>query len=262
MSDKYYSYVKDSTKNPYRAIIDEVEAENFDTIDYIYNRGAITSQMIQPIDDLFVLTIPENTLKNADENTYVNELEITKNDEYVKLSDENSEIYDVVLPIPHKVKFKITSSIPLGNNEMFSTRIRYTSATASMSNIEYNAQNLTFSLSEHDENSYVYTATLARICALHELKLLLQDEYVTNFQSATLTITNDRMNYIKVPFSNDFTPELLDYFYDGECLTITSPVTNCVTLDPSTLDIRIIHGSANFSTYNKERKIVFRNLPK
>lgn len=262
MSDKYYSYVKDSTKNPYRAIIDEVQAENFDTVDYIYNRGAITSPIIQPIDDLFVLTIPENTLKNADENTYVNELEITKNDEYVRLTDENSEVYDVVLPIPHKVKFTITSSSPLGDNDMFTTRIRYTSASATISTTDYNAQNLTFSLLTHDENSYIYRATLARICALHEIKLLLQGEYATNFESATLTITNDKMNYIKVPFSNDFTPELLDYFYNGECETITSPVTNYVTLNPTLLDINIIHGASNFNTYNKERKIVFRNLPK
>jgi len=86
MSDKYYSYVKDNSKNPYRAVIDEVTAENFDTADYIYNRGAITSQIIQPIDDLFVLTIPENTLKNTDVITYVDELEITKNNKYVRVN--------------------------------------------------------------------------------------------------------------------------------------------------------------------------------
>ena len=261
MSDKYYSFVKDSSKNPYRAVLDEVTAENFDTSDYIYNRGAITSQIIQPIDDLFVLTIPENTLKNADVNTYVNELEITKNDEYVRLSDENSEVYDVVLPIPHKVKITIVSSIQLGNNG-FNAYLSYTNANNVANNTQYNAQSLDFTLSSQDENVYTYIAVCNGVCALHEFKLNLQGEYASAFESAELTITNDKMNVVRLPLSNDFTVELLDYFYNGECMNVTSPMSNYVTFNSSNNELTIVHGANNFTTLNKERKIVFRNLPK
>lgn len=261
MSDKYYSYVKDSSKNPYRAVIDEVEAENFDTVDYIYNRGAITSQIIQPIDDLFVLTIPENTLKNQDVNTYVNELEITKNNQYVRLSDENSEVYDIVLPIPHSVRLKIVSSTPLGENG-FSAYLNYTNCNAVSIGTEYNTAHLNFHLSTQDENSYTYETFCNSVCALHEFRIVLQGEYLTNFESAKVTITNDKMDILKLPLSDDFTVEALDYFYNGECQTITSPISNFVTFNNSNGQLRILHGASNLTTYNKERKIVFRNLPK
>lgn len=261
MSDKYYSYVKDSSKNPYRAVIDEVEAENFDTVDYIYNRGAITSQLIQPIDDLFVLTIPENTLKGANVNTYVNELEITKNNQYVRLSDENSDVYDIVLPIPHQINLKIVSSTPLGESG-FKAYLNYTNSNALSNNTQYNTTLLDFTLSTQDENLYTYTATCNSVCALHEFRIALQGEYLTNFESATLTITNDSMQFVKLPLSNQFEPELLDYFYDGECKSITTPVSNFVIFNKQTFQLRILDGASDFNTYNKERKIVFRNLPK
>ena len=261
MSDKYYSYVKDDSKNPYRAVIDEVTSENFDTSNYIYNRGAITSQMIQPIDDLFVLTIPENTLKNADVITYVDELEITKNNKYVRLSDENSEIYDIVLPIPHVVKLKIVSPTQLGENG-FTAYLNYTNSNAIANDTQYNTALLDFTLSTQDENSYTYTTTCNSVCALHEFRIRLQGEYLTNFESARLTITNDKMDFIKLPLSNEFTPEILDYFYDGECKTITSPVSNYAVFNNVTYQLRILHGASNFEAYNKERKVVFRNLPK
>ena len=260
MSDKYYSYVKDSSKNPYRAVINEVESENFDTSDYIYNRGAITSQIIQPIDDLFVLTIPQNTLKDADINTYVDELEITQNDKYIRLSNENSDVYDIVMSIPHKVKLKVVSSTELGNNG-FNGRLKFTNSNSVVNNIQYITQVISFTLSEQDENSYTYTATCNSVCSLNEFILKLEDEYATNFESATLTITNDKMNYIKLPLSNEFTVEPIDYFYDGECLTITSPLSNYVTFNQATNELRILHNVTNLTTYNKERKIVFRNLP-
>ena len=79
---------------------------------------------------------------------------------------------------------------------------------------------------------------------------------------AKLTITNDKMDFIKLPLSNDFTPEILDYFYDGECQTITSPISKYAVFNYSTYQLRVLHGASDFSTYNKERKIVFRNLPK
>lgn len=261
MSDKYYSYVKDSSKNPYRAVIDEVTAENFDTTDYIYNRGAITSQIIQHIDDLFVLTIPENTLKNQDVNTYVNELEITENNKYARLSDENSEIYDIVLPIPHTIRLKIVSPTQLGESG-FTAYLNYTNSNAVSTGTQYNTTLLNFTLSTQDENSYTYTATCNSVCALHEFRIALQGEYLTNFESVKLTITNDKMDIIKLPLSNDFTAEILDYFYDGECQTITSPISNFATFNNVSWQIRILHGASNLNTYNKERKIVFRNLPK
>ena len=261
MSDKYYSFVKDSSKNPYRAVLDEVTAENFDTSDYIYNRGAITSQIIQPIDDLFVLTIPENTLKNTDINTYVDELEITENNKYVRLSDENSEVYDIVLPIPHAIRLKIVSPTQLGENG-FAAYINYTNSNAVATGTQYNTALLDFTLSAQNENSYTYTATCNGVCSLHEFRIALQGEYLTNFESAKLTITNDKMDFIKLPLSNDFTPEILDYFYDGECQTITSPISNYAVFNDVTYQLRILHGASDFSTYNKERKIVFRNLPK
>lgn len=261
MSDKYYSYVKDSSKNPYRAIIDEVQSENFDVSDYIYNRGDITSQNIQPVDDLFVLTIPQNTLKNADVNTYVDELEITKNDTYVRLSNENADIYDIVMSIPHKVKLKVVSSTELGNNGC-NGRLSFTNSNSVPNDIQYNTQQLEFTLSEQDENSYTYVATLNGVCALHEFKLTLDGEYATNFESAELTITNDKMDYIRLPLSNEFDIELLDYYYNGECLSITQNISNLVTFNATTNEIHILHNATNFTTYNKERKIVFRNLPK
>lgn len=261
MSDKYYSYVKDSSKNPYRAIIDEVQSENFDVSDYIYNRGAITSQIIQPIDDLFVLTIPQNTLKNADVNTYVDELEITKNDKYIRLSNENSDIYDIVMPIPHKVKIKLVSSTELGDNGC-SGRLSFTNNNNVVNDIQYNAQLISFTLSTQDENSYTYTASVNGVCALHEFKLSLESTYAENFESAELTITNDKMDYIRLPLSDEFDIELLDYYYDGECLNITRDISNLVTFNPTTNEIHILHNASNFTTYNKERKIVFKNLPK
>lgn len=261
MSDKYYSYVKDDSKNPYRAVIDEVTAENFDTSDYIYNRGAITSQIIQPIDDLFVLTIPENTLKNQDVNTYVNELEITENNKYVRLSDENSEIYDIILPIPHTIRLKIVSPTQLGESG-FNAYLNYTNSNAVANNTQYNTTLLNFTLLTQDENSYTYTAVLNSVCALHEFRIALQGEYLTNFESAKLTITNDKMDYIKLPLSNEFNVEILDYFYDGECQTITSSISNYVVFNNQSYQLHILHGASNFETYNKERKIVFRNLPK
>ena len=261
MSDKYYSFVKDSSKNPYRAVLDEVTAENFDTCDYIYNRGAITSQIIQPIDDLFVLTIPENTLKNADVNTYVDELEITENNKYVRLSDENSEIYDIVLPIPHTIKLKIVSPTPLGESG-FTAYINYTNSNAVAMGTQYNTALLSFTLSTQDENSYTYTTTLSGVCALHEFRIYLQGEYLTNFESAKLTITNDKMNVIRLPLSDDFTVEILDYYYNNECLSTTSNVNLLVTFNQTSKELTILHNASNFSTYNKERKIVFRNLPK
>lgn len=261
MSDKYYSYVKDSSKNPYRAIIDEVESENFDTVDYIYNRGAITSQIIQPIDDLFILTIPENTLKVAEANTYVNELEITQNNKYVRLSDENSEVYDIVLPIPHTIKLEIVSPTQLGENG-FSAYLNYTNSNAVAMGTQYNTTLLHFTISTQDENSYTYIATCNGVCTLHEFRIALQGEYLTNFESATLTITNDKMDYIRLSLSNDFTVEPLDYFYNSECQTITSPISNFVTFNATNNELRILHGASNLATYNKERKIVFRNLPK
>ena len=261
MSDKYYSYVKDDSKNPYRAVIDEVTAENFDTTDYIYNRGAITSQIIQPIDDLFVLTIPEDTLKNTDVNTYVDELEITKNNKYVRLSDETSEIYDIVLPIPHTIRLKIVSPTQLGENG-FTAYLNYTNSNAVSIGTQYNTARLDFTLSTQDENSYTYTTTCNSVCALHEFRITLQGEYLTNFESAKLTITNDKMDYIKLPLSNEFDVEILDYFYDGECQTITSPISNYAVFNNASYQLRILHGASNLSTYIKERKIVFRNLPK
>lgn len=261
MSDKYYSYVKDDSKNPYRAVIDEVTAENFDTSNYIYNRGAITSQIIQPIDDLFVLTIPENTLKVADANIYVDELEITENNKYVRLSDENSEVYDIVLPIPHAVKLKIVSPTQLGENG-FTAYLNYTNSNAMAIGTQYNTALLEFTLSTQDENSYTYTAIRNSICSLHEFRIALQGEYLTNFESAKLTITNDKMDSIKLPLSNDFTAEILDYFYDGECQTISSPISNYAVFNDATYQLRILHGASSLSTYNKERKVVFRNLPK
>lgn len=261
MSDKYYSFVKDSSKNPYRAVLDEVTAENFDTSDYIYNRGAITSQIIQPIDDLFVLTIPENTLKNADVNTYVNELEITKNNEYVRLSNENAELYDIVMPLPHKVNIKIQSSIPLSDSWV-SARITVTNSNSVVNDVQYNTLQIALTLTEQDENSYIYTATINGICSLHEFKLTLDGEYSTNFESATLTITNAKMNTIRLPLSSDFTIEPIDYYYNGECLSITSNLNTLVSFDQTTNELTILHNATNFTTYNKERKIVFRNLPK
>lgn len=261
MSDKYYSYVKDSSKNPYRAVIDEVEAENFDIVDYIYSRGAITSPLIQPIDDLFVLTIPENTLKGTNVNTYVDELEITKNNKYVRLSDENSEVYDIVLPIPHQINLKIVSSTPLGENG-FNAYINYTNSNALANGTQYNTALLQFTLSTQNENSYTYTTTLNSVCTLHEFKIALQGEYLTNFESATLTITNDSMQFVKLPLSNEFEPQLLDYFYDGECKSITTPLSTFVIFNKQTFQLRILDGASDFNTYNKERKIVFRNLPK
>lgn len=261
MSDKYYSYVKDSSKNPYRAIIDEVESENFDTVDYIYNRGAITSQIIQPIDDLFILTIPENTLKVADANTYVNELEITQNNKYVRLSDENSEVYDIILSIPHTIKLEIVSPTQLGENG-FTAYLNYTNSNAVSIGTQYNTTLLDFTLSTQDENSYTYTATCNSVCALHEFRIRLEGEYLTNFESAKLTITNDKMDIIKLPLSNDFKAEILDYFYDGECQTITSPISNYAVFNDVSNQLTILHGASNLNTYNKERKIVFRNLPK
>ena len=261
MSDKYYSYVKDDSKNPYRAVIDEVTAENFDTSDYIYNRGAITSQIIQCVDDLFVLTIPENTLKNTDENIYVNEVEITKNNKYVRLSDETSEIYDIVLPIPHAIRLTVLSPTQLGENG-FTAYLNYTNSNAVAIGAQYNTTLLDFTLSAQDENSYTYTATCNSVCALHEFRISLQGEYLTNFESAKVTITNDKMDFIKLPLSNEFTAEILDYFYDGECQTITSPISNYALFNNQTCQVRILHGASNFNTYNKERKIVFRNLPK
>lgn len=261
MSDKYYSFVKDSSKNPYRAVLDEVTSENFDTSDYIYNRGTITSQIIQPIDDLFVLTIPENTLKNADVNAYVNELEITKNDEYVRLSDENSEVYDIVMPLPHKVKLTVVSSTQLGENG-FNAYLNYTNSNSVANGTQYNSQALAFTLSSQNENSYTYTAVCNGVCALHEFKLNLQGEYATAFESAQLTITNDKMNVIRLPLSNDFTVEILDYYYDNECLSISIDLNTLVTFNTSNNELTILHNASNFNTYNKERKIVFRNLPK
>lgn len=261
MSDKYYSYVKDSSKNPYRAIIDEVTSENFDTADYIYNRGAITSQIIQPIDDLFVLTIPENTLKSKDVNTYVDELEITENNKYVRLSDENSETYDIVLSIPHVIKLKMVSPTQLGENG-FTARLNYTNSNAIGLGTQYNTTFLEFTLSTQDENSYTYTTTCNSVCALHEFRIALEGEYLTNFESAKLTITNDKMDFIKLPLSNEFDVEILDYFYDGECQTITSPISNFAVFNNVTYQLRILHGASDFETYNKERKVVFRNLPK
>lgn len=260
MSDKYYSYVKDSSKNPYRAVIDEVESENFDTSDYIYNRGAITSHIIQPIDDLFVLTIPENTLKNADVNTYVDELEITQNDKYVRLSDKNADIYDIVMPIPHKVKLKVVSSTELGDNG-FNARLKFTNSNSVVNDIQYVAQTIPFTLSVQDENSYTYTATCNSVCSLNEFILKLEDEYATNFESAVLTITNDKMNYIRLPLSDEFIVEPIDYFYNGDCLTITSPISNHVMFNQETNELQILHNANNLTTYNKERKIVFRNSP-
>lgn len=261
MSDKYYSYVKDTSKNPYRATIDEVVAENFDTSDYIYNRGAITSHLIQPIDDLFVLTIPQNTLKNANENVYVNELEITQNDKYVRLSDENSEVYDIVMAIPHKINIKIQSSVPLSDSWV-SARITVTNNNSVVNDVQYNTQQIALALTEQDENSYTYTATINGICSLHEFKLTLDGEYATNFESATLTITNAKMNTIRLPLSRDFTIEPIDYYYNGECLSITSNLNTLVSFDQTTNELTILHNATNFTTYNKERKIVFRNLPK
>ena len=261
MSDKYYSYVKDDSKNPYRAVIDEVTAENFDTSDYIYNRGAITSQIIQPIDDLFVLTIPENTLKMADENTYVDELEITENNKYVRLSDENSETYDILLPIPHQIKLEIVSPTQLGESG-FTAYLNYTNSNGIANGTQYNTAMLSFTLSTQDENSYTYTATHNSVCTLHEFRIVLQGEYLTNFESAKLTITNDKMDFVKLPLSNEFKPEILDYFYDGECQTITSPISNFAVFNDVSYQLRILHGASNLEAYNKERKIVFRNLPK
>ena len=261
MSDKYYSFVKDSSKNPYRAVLDEVTAENFDTSDYIYNRGAITSQIIQPIDDLFVLTIPENTLKNADVNTYVDELEITENNKYVRLSDENLEVYDVVLPIPHNIKLKIVSPTSLGENG-FTAYLNYTNSNSVAMGTQYNTAPLDFTLSTQDENSYTYTATCNGVCSLHEFRISLQGEYLTSFESAKLTITNNKMNVIRLPLSNDFTVEILDYYYNNECLSITTNINSLVTFNRSNNEVTILHNSSNFNTYDKERKIVFRNLPK
>lgn len=261
MSDKYYSYVKDDSKNPYRAVIDEVTAENFDTSDYIYNRGSITSQIIQPIDDLFVLTIPENTLKNKDVNKYVDEVEITENNKYVRLSNENSEIYDIVLPIPHAIILKIVSPTQLGESG-FTAYLNYTNSNAIGNGIQYNTSLLEFTLSTQDENYYTYTAICNSVCGLHEFRIALQGEYLTNFESAKLTITNDKMDFIKLPLSNEFNVKILDYFYDGECQTITSPVSNYAIFNDATYQLRILHGASNFEAYNKERKVVFRNLPK
>lgn len=261
MSDKYYSYVKDSSKNPYRATIDEVSAENFDTVDYIYDRGAITSQIIQPIDDLFVLTIPQNTLKNADVNTYVNELEITSNEKYVRLSNENADIYDIVMPIPHKIKLKVVSSTELGDGG-FNASLIFTNNNSVSNDIQYNTQNVAFTLSTQDENSYTYSATVNGACALHEFKLKLESTYAENFESAELTITNDKMNTIRLPLSDEFDIELLDYYYNNECLSITQNVSNLVRFNSSTNEITILNNATNLNTYNKERKIVFRNLPK
>lgn len=261
MSDKYYSYVKDSSKNPYRAKMDEVTSENFDVVDYIYNRGAITSQNIQPIDDLFVLTIAENTLKNADENRYVDELEITKNNEYVRLSNENADIYDIVMPIPHKVKIKLVSNTELGDGGCIG-RLNFTNSNAVVNDIQYNAIQVSFTLSTQDENSYTYTATVNGVCALHEFKIMLESTYAENFESAELTITNDKMNYIKLPLSDEFEVEPIDYFYNGVCQSVVSPISNYVSFDKDTNELQILHNVTNFNTYNKERKIVFRNLPK
>lgn len=261
MSDKYYSYVKDTSKNPYRATIDEVVAENFDTSDYIYNRGAITSHLIQPIDDLFILTIPQNTLKNANVNTYVDELEITKNDKYVRLSNENSDIYDIVMPIPHKVKFTVVSSTELGNGGFFG-RLQFTNSNSVVNDIQYNTQTLSFVLSTQDEDSYTYTSSCNGVCALHEFKLSIDDEYMADFDGVTLTITNDKMDYIRLPLSDEFTVEPIDYFYNGECETITTSISNKVTFNDATNELHILDKATNFTTYNKERKIVFRNLPK
>lgn len=261
MSDKYYSFVKDDSKNPYRAVLDEVTAENFDTVDYIYNRGAITSHIIQPIDDLFVLTIPQNTLKNANENVYVNELEITKNNEYVRLSDEDADLYDIVLPIPHRINITLQSSVPLSASWV-SAYLNYTGSLSVVNNTQYIIQPISLTLTAHSENSYTYTASLNGICSLHEFKLALEGEYATAFESATLTITNAKMSVIRLPLSSDFTVEPLDYYYNGICLSILSNINTLVTFNQSTNELTILDKATNFTTYNKERKIVFRNLPK
>jgi len=172
-----------------------------------------------------------------------------------------SEIYDIVLPIPHVVKLKIVSPTQLGENG-FTAYLNYTNINALTNGIQYNTALLDFTLSTQDENSYTYTTTRNSVCALHEFRITLQSEYLTNFESAKLTITNDKMDSIKLPLSNDFNVEILDYFYDGECQTITSPISNFAVFNNQTYQLSILHGASNFETYNKERKVVFRNLPK
>lgn len=247
MADKYYSYVKDTEKNPYRANIEEIDISSMQSdVESKYMHGAITSDMIAQQFDIFDFVIDGDDLPTY--KTYLNAFTIDTLDEVDNLNSDG-DIMDIVLDVPRSLYITVSSTTTLkdtDDNNKFILKIKGTDTANNGTEITKNVE-----MSKSGVNYVGGTDTA--FTTIHSLQITnLNETSQESFEECTITITSGEKVGLPTTANN---VDIYEYYYNGVLQRANETTNNkTVTLNKTTKTLDF-SDKANFSSNNADRII-------